>query len=1006
MLLSERLSNLSIREIIDRSIARLVAPLQARLLGSAALQKVILNHLDSGKITVAGRLCDIGLDRFESDFGFRALKAKYHVARSEWQEALTVFGGVENLTDDSSKLIAAEVFANLKRPYEALKILEHVSSAEALERKVQLALQLRDSPKLSDGLCALMELQPRDPAPIIFDIIRHPYFRYYLRHSSYPELKQIVFALNDTSVLSFIIHLELAHWRSVSVRLWKDFAPSPNDQDLAKDVLTALATRLVKQKRLVEQKVNYGAPAQFDYSGWVDSVWPWLQGRQLVTTMRRLNLSHVLRGEMASTNHPSQLLTQNARRLLIFDDAIHQLKTAPDTDLENQAHALLHEIINDDGVSLDDLSSVLHEAVSFFGVGAMKAHVKQATETFTHKTSVKNADRFLQSFSWLDAYDDFRPLYAVPALRSARHVLKVTQILEANRALDYIDRTFEKFPAEFSLFRRAILLAVKTDNLDLTQAYMRKAEKSSAISPENLARLRLDAENYELADKQMEACEQNLSQTALQEWVRSLIKRGNISSALKKTATDHSGLQSELHKIKTSLDNLIKANHLSPDEADALESPDKLVPILAKIAAPIHRSSRGITMVSSTLRPGGAERQVLATIKGLMRILPESTHLELYCRSLAPNIQADFFLSEIEQSGVQVFELAQAHPQKGDTSEALALLELLPPELKEIALPLIKAFSNKRPEICHLWQDRIALAGIIAAILSGVPRIIVSLRSTRPDARRRFRPYQQNLYKSLLKAFPQRIVLLNNSHYGARDYETWLNMDAGAISCVHNGFDIEAITERTKLPSSVNFDTTENMNSTSVCLGWVGRFTFEKRPEVWVETAIKLSQKIPNFRAIAAGNGPAYSKLQTRVAEAGLSDKIKFLGVQRPIEPIMKSMDVLLLTSEREGLPNVLVEAQAVGVPVITVDVGGASEAVNSGVTGLVIADRGDALLVDDLVEAVMTLLNDRAKRQNMSKAAPAWVKTEFSLETMVRKTLHAYYPKSDFSSSQRDTLS
>src|SRR5262249_61632640 len=105
--------------------------------------------------------------------------------------------------------------------------------------------------------------------------------------------------------------------------------------------------------------------------------------------------------------------------------------------------------------------------------------------------------------------------------------------------------------------------------------------------------------------------------------------------------------------------------------------------------------------------------------------------------------------------------------------------------------------------------------------------------------------------------------------------------------------------------------------------------------------------------------------------EAGLAARVILPGVTNDIVAAMSIMDVLLLTSFGEGLPNVLLEAQWSGTPVVTTDVGGASEAINPGVTGWAVPS-GDAR---DLADRIGWLHDNPAGRAAAPDRGPALVR-------------------------------
>src|SRR5262249_61231503 len=106
--------------------------------------------------------------------------------------------------------------------------------------------------------------------------------------------------------------------------------------------------------------------------------------------------------------------------------------------------------------------------------------------------------------------------------------------------------------------------------------------------------------------------------------------------------------------------------------------------------------------------------------------------------------------------------------------------------------------------------------------------------------------------------------------------------------------------------------------------------------------------------------------------------------VSAPVDPapLLSVMDVLLLTSRHEGLPNVLLEAQFLGVGVVTTDVGGASEAVLEGTSGWTVrSDRADAL-----AGRVSWLLEDPQRRARAAGEGPLVVRRHFRLERLTAR--------------------
>jgi glycosyltransferase involved in cell wall biosynthesis/tetratricopeptide (TPR) repeat protein len=401
-----------------------------------------------------------------------------------------------------------------------------------------------------------------------------------------------------------------------------------------------------------------------------------------------------------------------------------------------------------------------------------------------------------------------------------------------------------------------------------------------------------------------------------------------------------------------------------------------------------------ILHVTSTLGSGGAERQLASTVAGLARLRNSGIEVELAAEDLNPAHGRDFFLPPIRETGAPVYSLADEE-RKGTWRDMLArrpetrlwvqAIAAMPAEVTRNALNLLPILLERRPDVVHLWQDSVCIASGIAAVMAGVPRIILATRSTRPIERQRARRYIEPGFRALLRC--PRVSLISNSCNGARDYEDWLGLPAGSLGVIHNGYDFASITGRIDDARSQAIRWEFGIPPEAPVLGGVMRCSFEKRPELWTETAIATVRAHPQAHAILVGSGPMLEQIRSRVAECGLTERIHFAGMQRPVEPWMRAMSVLFLSSLTEGLPNVLIEAQALGVPVATMRVGGAPETMREDETGIVI-DEGE---IDAIAGPIIRLLKDPARRHTFRKNAMAWAASEFSIEAAVEHMLALY---------------
>jgi glycosyltransferase involved in cell wall biosynthesis len=141
------------------------------------------------------------------------------------------------------------------------------------------------------------------------------------------------------------------------------------------------------------------------------------------------------------------------------------------------------------------------------------------------------------------------------------------------------------------------------------------------------------------------------------------------------------------------------------------------------------------------------------------------------------------------------------------------------------------------------------------------------------------------------------------------------------------------------------------------CLLFVGRLAPQKAPERFVDLVRDLAPAIPRLRGLMLGFGPLEAAVRRWIAEAGLGERIALHTDRRGWDGIAAA-DLLVATSDYEGMSYVLLEAAAAGLPIVTTDVGGVRGVVAPGENGLIVP-AGDAAALRDATRAVLA---DRAR--------------------------------------------
>lgn len=155
----------------------------------------------------------------------------------------------------------------------------------------------------------------------------------------------------------------------------------------------------------------------------------------------------------------------------------------------------------------------------------------------------------------------------------------------------------------------------------------------------------------------------------------------------------------------------------------------------------------------------------------------------------------------------------------------------------------------------------------------------------------------------------------------------------------------------------------------------VGSLSTEKDPLLALE-AVSLT---PHALVRFVGDGPLRPDVEAAARRLGMSERAELAGVVDDVGPHLEWADLILLTSRTEGLPGVLLEAGAAGIPTVAVPVGGVDEAVDDGETGILVPPRAA-----DIAEALQGLAADPGRRQAMGRAARDLIGARFRMDHVV----------------------
>jgi L-malate glycosyltransferase len=170
-------------------------------------------------------------------------------------------------------------------------------------------------------------------------------------------------------------------------------------------------------------------------------------------------------------------------------------------------------------------------------------------------------------------------------------------------------------------------------------------------------------------------------------------------------------------------------------------------------------------------------------------------------------------------------------------------------------------------------------------------------------------------------------------------------------------------------------------------VGMVARMNARyKNHSGFLRIAARIHQNLPDVEFVLVGDGPLRPEIEQEARALGLGEHVLFLGDRRDIPGLLASMDVAVLTSDSEGLSNVILEAMAAAVPVVAYGVGGNAELVN--------AERGALIAAADesgFAAAVERILADALLRQQLGDNAHKFAEDHFGLERVRNRFLELY---------------
>jgi glycosyltransferase involved in cell wall biosynthesis len=299
-------------------------------------------------------------------------------------------------------------------------------------------------------------------------------------------------------------------------------------------------------------------------------------------------------------------------------------------------------------------------------------------------------------------------------------------------------------------------------------------------------------------------------------------------------------------------------------------------------------------------------------------------------------------------------------------------------------IKMVRFMRTRQFTIVHTHSSKAGILGRLAARLAGVPVIVHTVHGWS------FHDHMPLVVRATYICFERWIARFTDALIAVtrRDIEKGLKHGIGHPQQYHlirsaipldefnpAGVDREAVRSELGIPAG------------AAVLGNVGRFSAQKNPLDWVRVAGRVGRSLPDCRFLLVGDGPLRAQVETALAEEGIATRTILTGLRRDVPRMLAAMDVFLLTSLWEGLPRVLPQAMAMGLPVVANAIDGTAEVVLPGETGYLCPIGA----LDEMTERCIELLRAPAKGREMGIKGREYTTQEFSLQQMITQISNLY---------------
>lgn len=283
-----------------------------------------------------------------------------------------------------------------------------------------------------------------------------------------------------------------------------------------------------------------------------------------------------------------------------------------------------------------------------------------------------------------------------------------------------------------------------------------------------------------------------------------------------------------------------------------------------------------------------------------------------------------------------------------------------------VVIRFIRLLKKNKPMILHCFLFHANLLGRIVGKLVRVPVIISSIRSINIGGGIREKALK---YTDVFSDATTTV-----SHVAAEHIIRNGIVSEDKLRVIYNGIDVSLIGNKRN-------DNNRRETNGPFLLITVGRLHESKGYPFLIQSASILKEKGYKFKWLIAGDGELKPTLEQLVTDYNIEDSITLLGLRDDVPQLLCSSDIFVLSSLWEGLPGVIIEAMAAGLPVVATNVGGTPELVEDGINGFLVPPANPTMMADAIEKLFKMSEEGRRKMGEMGREI---VKEKFTVDKMV----------------------